>query len=116
MKKKDAYKHLNKLWKKMQQEFKEFTRSQDPEKLHRFRVQVKKIRSFLTLLENDRKNKQLLKQFKPVKKIFKTAGIIRDASLHVKQAKEHRIKLPEFYKDQDKIQKEETQKLVSKRK
>src|SRR3954451_14696788 len=99
MKKKDAYKHLNKLWKKMQQEFKEFTRSQDPEKLHRFRVQVKKIKSFLTLLETGEKNKQLLKKFKPVKKIFKSAGIIRDAFLHNRQAKEYRIKQQEFYEE-----------------
>src|SRR3954451_19695902 len=116
MKKKDAYKHLNKLWKKMQQEFKEFTRSQDPEKLHRFRVQVKKVRSFLTLLESDNKNKQLLKEFKPIKKIFKSAGIIRDAFLHSRQAKEHKINQQDFYEEQDKIQKEETKKLLSKKK
>jgi CHAD domain-containing protein len=116
MKKKAAYKHLDKLWKKMQKHFKKFTRTEDSNELHQFRVQAKKIRSFLTLLETDEKNKQLLKEFKPVKKIFKTAGIIRDASLHVKQAKEHKIKLPEFYEEQDKIQKEETQKLVSKKK
>src|SRR4051794_36369461 len=97
MKKKAAYHRLNKLWKKMQQEFKEFTHFRDPEKLHRFRVQVKKIKSFLTLLETDEKNKQLLKKFKPVKKIFKSAGIIRDAFLHNKQAKEYRIKQQEFY-------------------
>src|SRR3954447_2348284 len=104
MKKKEAYKHLNKLWKKMQQEFKKFTCSDDPEKLHRFRVQVKKIRSFLTLLETNEKNKELLKKFKPVKKIFKSAGIIRDAFLHNKQAKEHKIKQQEFYEEQDSIQ------------
>src|ERR1700712_2811207 len=116
MTKKEAYEHLDKLWKKMQHHFKDFTRSEDPEKLHRFRVQVKKIRSFLTLLESDKKNKHLLKQFKPVKKIFKSAGIIRDAFLHNKQAKEHQIQQPEFYEELEKIQKEKTQKLLSKRK
>src|SRR5437763_7528722 len=100
MKKKTAYKHLDKLWKKMRKHFKKFTRTEDAGELHRFRVQVKKIRSFLSLLETDKKNQQLLKTFKPVKKIFKTAGVIRDASLHVKQANEYKIKLPEFYEEQ----------------
>src|SRR4051794_6401150 len=110
MTKKEEYKHLDKLWKKMQCSFKEFTNSKDPEKLHRFRVQVKKIKSFLTLLESDKRNEQLLKKFKPVKKIFKSAGVIRDAILHQKQAKMHKIQLQEFYEEQDKIQKDETQK------
>ena len=116
MKKKEEYKYLDKLWKKMERQFKAFTQSEDPGKLHRFRVQVKKIRSFLTMLESDTKNKQLLKEFKPVEKIFKSAGVIRDAFLHNMQAKEHKIKQPELYEEQDKIQQKETRKLLSKRK
>jgi len=115
MKRKEEYKHLKKLWKKMQRHFKESTRSKAPEELHQFRVQVKKVRSFLTLLETNDKNKQLLELFKPVKKIFKSAGITRDALLHQQEAKEHKVNLPEFYKEQDKIQKKEMKKLVSKR-
>ena len=116
MKQKEEYRHLKKLWKKMQHHFKEFTRSEAPEELHQFRVQVKKIRSFLTLLETNDKNKQLLETFKPVKKVFKSAGIARDAFLHQQEAKEHKVNLPEFYKEQDNIQKKEMRKLVSKRK
>ncbi len=112
MKKKEAYKHLKKLWKKMQLHFKAFSQTQDPGALHHFRVQVKKIRSFLTLLESNKKNNGLLKQFKPVQKVFKSAGVIRDAYLHKEQAKAHHIKLSRFYEEQDAVQKEETQKLL----
>jgi CHAD domain-containing protein len=114
MKKQEEKRYLNRLWKKMQQHFKNFTLTQDPEELHQFRVQIKKIRSFLTLLEEDKKNKQLLKTFKPVKKVFASAGIIRDAFLHQQQGKEHHITRPKFYTEQSALQEEETKKLVSK--
>lgn len=70
MKKQQEKKHLGKLWKKMQQHFKRFTRNQDQEELHQFRVQVKKIRSFLTLLAENKKNNQLQEDFKPIRKLF----------------------------------------------
>lgn len=114
MKKQEEKKHLNKLWKKMQQHFKSFTQTQAPEELHQFRVQIKKIRSFLTLLEGDKKNNRLLEKFKPVKKIFTAAGVIRDALLHQKQGKEHKLTLSDFYKEQAVLQEQETKKLVSK--
>ena len=113
MKKKAARKHLNKLWKKMQQHFKAFTHTADAEQLHQFRVQVKKIRSFLTLLETNKKNRQLLQTFKPVKKVFKSAGTIRDAFLHQQQAKKHNLHEQQFYKEQCQLQKQETENLLS---
>jgi CHAD domain-containing protein len=114
MKQHDEEKHLNKLWQKMKRHFKKFTHTQDAEALHQFRVQVKKIRSFLTLLEASKKNEGLQKIFRPVKKIFKSAGVIRDAYLHQKQAQEHRIKQGKFYTRQDALQKGETAKLIRK--
>lgn len=114
MKKQEERKYLSKLWKKMQQHFKNFTQTQAPEELHQFRVQVKKIRSFLTLLEGAKKNSQLLKTVKPVKKIFASAGVVRDAFLHQQQGKEHHLTLLRFYKKQRALQEHETRKLVSK--
>ena len=116
MKKKKEWKYLNKHWKKMQQQFTCFVQTQSPEALHGFRVQVKKIKSFFTLLQEDKKNEVLLKTFKPVKKIFKSAGIIRDAYIHNKQAKENNIHLPGLYKEQDALQKKEAGKLISRQK
>ncbi len=116
MKKKEAWKYLNKQWKKMYDEFKRFTLTRSPEALHRFRVQVKKIRSFLTLLQAGKKNNNLFKTFGPVKKVFKSAGIIRDAFVHNKQAKDNDIHLPELYKEQETLQENETNKLINKQK
>lgn len=113
---KKEQKYFNKLWKEMQQHFKHFVHSQDQEDLHQFRVQVKKIRSFLTLLEEDKKNSGLLHIFKPIKKIFKSAGIVRDAYLYQEQAKGHNIQQAQFYAAQQAAQNEETHKLLNKSK
>ena len=78
MKKKKELKYLNKLFKKMRQHFKSFALTQNAEALHGFRVQVKKIKSFLTLLEAGEKNDKLLKTFKPVKKIFVDGGFSKN--------------------------------------
>lgn len=42
----------------MQKHFKDFTYAENPEGMHQFRVQVKKIRAFLTLSESNKKNKR----------------------------------------------------------
>ena len=113
MKKKEEWKYLNKQWKKMRKQFKNFIRSQSPEALHHFRVQVKKINSFLMLLEINKENDALKKTFKPVKKIFKSAGIIRNAFIHQKQAKEHHINMPQLLKEQHALQENETNNFLS---
>ena len=112
MKKKKELKYLNKLGAKIEHDFKSFAQTQNPEALHDFRVQVKKLRSFLTLLESGHKNDKLLKTFKPVKKIFRSTGVIRDAQVHQKQAEENNIGTPGLYQQQDNIKNEETVKLL----
>jgi CHAD domain-containing protein len=116
MKQEKEKKLLGKQWKKMRKHFKAFAYTQDAEALHQFRVQVKKVRSFLTLLETNKKNSELLDTFKPIKKVFKSAGIVRDAFLHQQQAKAHHITLKSFYEAQDALQKRETAKLIGKSK
>ena len=56
-----------------------FLASGDQEELHQFRVQIKKLNAMLTLFERASRQHGLLKNFKPVRKIFKHAGHIRDA-------------------------------------
>lgn len=103
---------LDKLWKKMRRRFKSFLHTGHSEQLHQFRVEVKKVRSFLTLLEADKKNRGLLKEFKPVKKMFKSAGVIRDAMLHRKQAEEQGIKEQSVYQNKEDEQRREQKKLL----
>ncbi len=51
----------------MKLHLKDFLHSHDQEALHQFRVQVKKMRSFLVLLEAGSGNRDLLQHFKPIK-------------------------------------------------
>ena len=79
MKKKEESKHLGKEWEEMSIHLNSFLETGDQEELHRFRVQVKKIRAMLSLIEDASGEHAFLKNFKPVKKVFKYAGNIRDA-------------------------------------
>ncbi len=107
-------KHLDKLWKKMQKRFQSFLHTGHGEQLHQFRIQVKKIKSFLVLLEADKKNHRLLAEFKPVRKIFKSAGVVRDAVLHRNVANEQGIPLEAFYQKEEKAMQQERDKLMDK--
>lgn len=113
MKKAKQVKYLKKQFKKMQQQFRLFVQTQHPEALHAFRVQAKKIQSFLILLEAGRNNEALLKTFRPVRKIFKLAGTIRSAQIHEKQANENNINTSKLHKEQLQLQKEATANLLS---
>jgi len=77
MKKKEESKHLGKEWEEMSIHLNSFLETGDQEELHRFRVQVKKIRAMLSLIEDASGEHAFLKNFKPVKKVFKYAGNIR---------------------------------------
>lgn len=84
MKKKEEIAQLNKLWKKMKVSIKAFLQSENQEELHQFRVQVKKLKAVLALYAYEKENKNLLKHFKPVKKVFAKAGDIRNAHINLK--------------------------------
>jgi CHAD domain-containing protein len=70
MKKKEEAKYLEKEWIEMNIHLKSFLKTGDQEALHRFRVQIKKLRAMLSLFEDASKQPGLLKGFKPVRKIF----------------------------------------------
>ncbi|WP_462265600.1 CHAD domain-containing protein [Mucilaginibacter sp.] len=90
MKKKKEVKYLNKHWQKLQCGLKAFAKTNDAEQLHQFRVEVKKVKSFLQLMEGTA-HLHLLKTFKPVRKVFKRAGQIRDAQIHLQLADKYNL-------------------------
>jgi CHAD domain-containing protein len=63
----------------MKRHLRSFVENGDQEDLHRFRTGVKKLRALLILADSAAKDSALEKRFKPVRKIFKQAGEIRDA-------------------------------------
>lgn len=66
---------------------KSFLKKEEQEDLHRFRVQVKKLRAFIILSDSMKHHPNLKIHFKPVRKIFKEAGVIRDAYNNLELAK-----------------------------
>lgn len=100
MKKKEEEKHLRNEWKKMEAHLKAFSRSGDQEELHKFRVQVKKLRAMLTLFENASRQHGLLNCFKPVKQVFKNAGTVREAYTNLKLGEHFQLKNEDFEKGQ----------------
>jgi len=100
MTKAEEKKRLRKIRKRMRQSLILFLSEADQTQLHQFRVQVKKTKSLLLLLQVNRRNKKLLEVFKPVKKIFRHAGRIRDAYLHLDIAAEFQLMDSEFMQEQ----------------
>ena|ERR1700743_1586968 len=96
MKKKDEKTHFNDQWEQMMVHFKNFIRTGDQEQLHLFRVQVKKLRAMLELFDITSSKKQLSRNFKPVRKIFKHCGEIRSAYINMKLGAQYQFTDEDF--------------------
>jgi CHAD domain-containing protein len=108
MKKKEEEKYLDKEWMEMNARLKAFLETGDQEALHKFRVQIKKLRAMLQLFESTSKESGLLKNFKPVRQIFKHAGNIRDAHTNLELSERYKLKNDLFETSQQKIIEEGT--------
>lgn len=75
---------------------KKFIKTGDQNELHRFRVQIKKLRAMLRLLDAITDKSKLSKDFKPVKKIFQQGGVIRDAYMHLLLGNRYQMQDEEF--------------------
>jgi len=98
----------------MNTRLKTFLETGDQEDLHKFRVQIKKLRAMLLLFEHTSKENELLKNFKPVRKIFKHAGNIRDAHINLGLSERYKLKNELFETSQQKIIEEGTLEFHSK--
>jgi CHAD domain-containing protein len=103
MKKKEETKYLDKEWEEMNASLNSFLETGDQEALHKFRVQIKKLKAMLSLIEGSSDENGLLKQFKPVRKIFKRAGYIRDAQINLQLSSKYGFKNEDFESNQQKI-------------
>lgn len=80
-----------------------FLASGDQEELHQFRVQIKKLNAMLSLFERTSRQHGLLKDFKPVRKMFKHAGHIRDAHTNLQLSARFGLKNQAFQASQQQI-------------
>jgi CHAD domain-containing protein len=92
MKKKTGKAYFNEQWKEMTSRLKAFIKNGDQEELHQFRVQVKKLRALLTLLDSVSAKNKLSKDFRPVRKIFKHCGDIRNAYINLQLGVRYQFK------------------------
>jgi CHAD domain-containing protein len=103
MKKKEEEKYFDKEWKEMNAHLQHFLATGDQEALHRFRVQIKKLKAMLSLFGDTSRKPDLLRGFKPIKKIFRSAGNIRDAHTNLQLSETYAIKNEIFETDQHRI-------------
>jgi CHAD domain-containing protein len=103
MKKKTEKAYFDEQWEGMTTHLKAFIATNDQEELHLFRVQVKKIRAMLTLLDFASPKHQLLRGFKPVKKIFKHCGVIRNAHINLQLGARYHLNNEQFINSQQDI-------------
>ncbi|EOR95421.1 hypothetical protein ADIARSV_1422 [Arcticibacter svalbardensis MN12-7] len=113
MKKKVEWHYLKHEWTKLKAHLKSFDHEGKQDSLHRFRIQVKKVRAFLVMVDLEKKTAQLEKQLKPVRQIFKEAGEIRNAYLNLEMVKDHQIGISPFIRRQRHLMKISAAKLRS---
>jgi CHAD domain-containing protein len=100
MKRKAEKAYFNDLWDEMESSLEGFLHEGEQEKLHRFRVQVKKLRALLLLLDTALGQKALSKGFKPVRKIFKQGGVIREGYINIQLSSHYDLKDDKFIQEQ----------------
>jgi len=96
MKRKAGKAYFNELWYQMKSDLRDFIKTGDQEKLHHFRVQVKKLQAFLLLVDQTSPHSKLLKALKPIRQIFKDGGKIREAYLNLQLSSKYGLKNDDF--------------------
>jgi len=97
MRKKKEKIYFNSQWDEMTDHLKKFIENGEQEELHLFRVQVKKLRAMLELLDANSEKHPLQKDFKPVRKIFKRCGEIRNAFINLQYGQRFQFKNEDFF-------------------
>lgn len=83
MNKRKQKEFLEEKWRMLLRHFNQFCQLQNPVDIHQMRVFTKKIHSFVKFYSHSFPHSNLPKNFRPVKKIFKQAGVIREAQIHL---------------------------------
>ena len=104
MRKKEERKYFEKEWREMKASLKAYLQKEQQEDLHHFRVQVKKISAFLILSESTGHHPVLTNHFKPIKRIFKKAGNIRNAYMNIELGKTYQIENDTYINQQQELQ------------
>lgn len=104
-------KYLDKKNREWQQHLREFVDSRDPEALHQLRVTLKKVKA-LARFAKSCSGGDHLKDFNGLRKMFKQAGIIRDAGNHLQLLERFHPAPLEYKEQQQQVQTTETEKFI----
>jgi CHAD domain-containing protein len=102
--------HFNEVWESMLAHLLAFCETREPEKLHQFRVQAKKVKALLLFWQNG----SVAEQLAPLRAIFKQAGKIRSAHVNLAFIGQYGIENVAIKEEQEKIVKNETRRFCSK--
>lgn len=87
MRKKKVKNQVRKEGKQAKRSLRGFMKNGDQDKLHKFRVSIKKLRAVAALAEHTTSLNHVRNGLKPVKETYQLSGKVRDSYLHVKLAK-----------------------------
>lgn len=87
MQKKDIKIHITKEGRLTKRSLRGFMKNRDQDKLHKFRVGMKKLRAVASLIEQTTAFIYFRRELKPVKETYQLSGRVRDSYLHMKLAK-----------------------------
>ncbi|MBV6440933.1 MAG: CHAD domain-containing protein [Haliscomenobacteraceae bacterium CHB4] len=104
--------HFNEVWQSMLAHLLAFYETQDPEALHQFRVQVKKIKAMSLFWQDNARSKEL----KALRSIFRHAGNIRSAWINLCFFDQYQLTAGAHKRAQENILVRETRRLFAKRK
>ena len=96
MKKKEQIAYFEQQWKEMKDCLCAFILEGKQDDLHSFRVQIKRLRAYFILFEAADDKNRVLEFFKPVRKIFKHAGEIRNAHVNLLLGQKYKIQHEQF--------------------
>lgn len=71
-----------------------FARSGEQQELHTLRVELKRIKAFIKLVQLYRGRKQVAVQLRSIRELFQHAGMIREADLNLQMMKQFHISQP----------------------
>lgn len=87
MEKKEIKSQIRKESKSAKRALQGFMRKRDQDKLHKFRVCIKKLRAVAALIDTTDAKMEIRKELKPVKQTYQLSGEVRDSYLHIELAK-----------------------------
>ncbi|RPE14250.1 CHAD domain-containing protein [Chitinophaga lutea] len=94
LKKQKQHKYLAKRWRAIRSYLYDFANTPNLEVLHKLRVEVKKLKAFAGFASAGGHGKDADRAIKPVKKMFRVAGEIREAGLTLSMLQKYQITHP----------------------